>query len=101
MPEHEIQKVECADFILPPRGTSEEKDFDLLCHLEVEPEKEDKKGGKDEDEEVEEEENALDTVVKYKSVVPNIQDYWLRMKPDADDYIDVVVRGFNQGLDQI
>jgi len=26
------------DFRLPPSGTSQEKDFDLLCHIDVDPE---------------------------------------------------------------
>jgi len=43
--------VECADFRLPPSGTSKEHEFDLLCHLELEPEKEEKKGNDDEEEE--------------------------------------------------
>lgn len=70
--------------MLPPRGNSKETDFDLLCHLELEPEKVEKKGGPsadDEEEEDEEEANA-NAEIKYKSVVPRIQDYWLRTKPD-------------------
>jgi hypothetical protein len=42
IPVHEIKKVVCEDFILPPRGHSKESDFDLLCHLELEPEKAEK-----------------------------------------------------------
>jgi hypothetical protein len=34
-------------------------------------------------------------------VVPRIQDYWLRTRPDYEDYIDIVVRCFGSGLDQI
>jgi hypothetical protein len=45
--------VECDDFRLPPGGTSKESDFDLLCHLELEPEKQEKKGGDNEEEEEE------------------------------------------------
>ena len=89
--------VECPDFILPPRGTSKKEEFDLLCHLELEPEKEEKKGGDDDEEE--NEEQAVEAEIKYKSVVPHIQDYWLKTKPESDDYIDVVVRCFASGLD--
>lgn len=42
--------MECQDFAPPPRGDSNENEFDLLCHLEVEPEKSDKEGEEDEDE---------------------------------------------------
>lgn len=42
--------VVCDDFVLPPRGTSEEKDWDLLVHLEIEPESEGKQGGEEEEE---------------------------------------------------
>jgi dynein heavy chain len=42
IPANEIKKVVCEDFILPPRGHSKESDFDLLCHLELEPEKTEK-----------------------------------------------------------
>ena len=38
VPPEEIKSVECEDFRLPPTGTSEEKDFDPLVHLELEPE---------------------------------------------------------------
>lgn len=46
--------VECDDFRLPPGGTSKEEEFDLLCHLELEPEKEEKKKGDDEEEQEDE-----------------------------------------------
>jgi len=39
IPGNEIKKVVCDDFVLPPRGQSKDQDFDLLCHLELEPEK--------------------------------------------------------------
>jgi hypothetical protein len=74
--------VECDDFRLPPGGTSKESDFDLLCHLELEPEKQEKKGGADDDEEEEEGGVNAAEVQKYKSTVPQIQEYWLRMIPD-------------------
>jgi len=91
--------VECADFRLPPSGTSKEHEFDLLCHLELEPEKEEKKGNDDEEEE-QDDQQAVE-VPKYKSTVPRIQEFWLKTVPDADDYIDVLVRCFASGLDQI
>ena len=36
IPLDEIGQEPIAEFILPPRGTSSEDDFDLLVHLEVE-----------------------------------------------------------------
>lgn len=50
LPVNEIKKVVCEEFVLPPRGHSKEEDFDLLCHLELEPEKEDKKEEEEEGE---------------------------------------------------
>ena len=76
IPANEVKKVVCEEFILPPRGKSQDSDFDLLCHLELEPEKAEK--GEDEEEptgEAAEQANVVE--IKYKSVVPNIQKYWL------------------------
>ena len=36
LPAHEIVEVKIDDFVLPPRGTSVEEDFDLLAHIEKE-----------------------------------------------------------------
>ena len=82
VPPYAIEQVPCEDFRLPPSGTSQESEFDLLCHLELEPEKEEKKGGADNDEEEEAEDANVIEVQKYKSTVPNIQEYWLRTVPD-------------------
>lgn len=38
IPASEIIKIEIEDFKPPPHGKSESKDFDLLSHLELEPE---------------------------------------------------------------
>ena len=38
IPDSEIAKVEIEDFKPPPHGTSQPQDFDLLSHLELEPE---------------------------------------------------------------
>ena len=75
IPAHEIKKIVCEDFILPPRGQSKEHDFDLLCHLELEPEKAEK--GEEEEPAGEAGGAAAPPVIKYKSIVPNIQQYWL------------------------
>jgi dynein heavy chain len=89
LPEKEIKKVVCEDFILPPRGQSREEDFDLLCHLELEPEKAEK--GEEEEEPAAGEGQQANIEVKYKSTVPNISDQWLQMTPSAKDYINAVV----------
>jgi dynein heavy chain, axonemal len=87
IPGNEVKKVVCDEFILPPRGTSKDSDFDLLCHLELEPEKAEK--GEEEEAAAggEAGQSAAVVEIKYKSVVPNIQKYWLQMKPNANDYI--------------
>ena len=85
------------DFRLPPGGTSQDKDFDLLCHLELEPEKEE--GKKDDEEEEAEEDKVEEIIQKYKLTIPNIQNYWLKMVPDDEGFIDEVVRSFEAGLE--
>ena len=37
----------------------------------------------------------------YKLTAPNIQKYWLKMEPAAQDYIQVVIRTFARGLEEI
>ena len=91
LPASEIKKVVCDDFIVPPRGHSKDSEFDLLCHLELEPVKEEKKGAAADDvaDGAPEESKALE--VKYKSIAPGITDHWLQMTPSANDYIKSVV----------
>lgn len=51
IPADKIVRIEVEDFKPPPHGTSEAKDFDLVTHLELEPEPdENAKGGDDESE---------------------------------------------------
>jgi len=57
IPIEEIGKEKIEDFILPPRGKSEEKDFDLLSHLELEKEK-----GDDEEDEEDDGDQIVETV---------------------------------------
>ena len=99
IPKNHIQSVPIDEFKLPPGGTSLEEEFDLLAHIELEPEIEEKK---DEDEEEEEEEEKVEEdEQKFKSIVPQIQNFWLKMTPSEDDFIDEVVNSFEMGLDQI
>lgn len=71
IPNYAIQQIPCDEFRLPPGGTSKEEDFDMLCHLEVEPEKEEKKKGEEDDED-EQEDIMAEPEQKYKLVVPTI-----------------------------
>ena len=62
---------------------------------------EEKAENEDEDEDEGEEEEDAVKVPIYKKVVPNIEKYWLRMEPDQEDYIEILVRTFNSGLEKI
>jgi hypothetical protein len=68
--------VQIDDFILPPRGTSKEEDFDLLSHLELEKEK-----GEDEPEE--EDDGQIEQIQLYKKTLPNVHNFWIKLEPDA------------------
>lgn len=68
----EIELVPCAEFRLPPSGISKEEEFDLLCHLELEAEKDEKKPGEDEEEEEVVDVEAAVEVQRFKSTVPRI-----------------------------
>jgi len=81
---------------MPPRGTSKVDDFDLLAHLKLqEPTDEDD----DEDEFADKEPEAIEPI--FRKLVPNIEKFWLKMEPDEHDYIEVIIRTFGQGLEQI
>lgn len=102
IPGDEIKKIVCDEFVLPPRGHSKDSDFDLLCHLELEPEKEEKKGDDDDAEGGAAAAEASQIIEpKYKSIVPNITGHWLQMTPSSSDYIKSVVGCFIEGLECI
>lgn len=86
---------------MPPRGHSKDSDFDLLCHLELEPEKEDKKGEEEEGEGDQAAGDVKHVEIKYKSTVPNISDFWLQVMPNSKDYIQSVCQCFQEGLESI
>ena len=85
------------DFILPPRGTSIEEDFDIFAHLELEEEK------ADEGAEVEDgaEPEAQAPNQKYKRTMPDIHNRWTEFKPNEDDFIGRINQDFDLGLDEI
>jgi hypothetical protein len=79
---------------LPPRGTSTLEDFDPLAHLEIE---EAATGEESADGEADEAPPAP----IYKLTVPNIEKYWLVMDPSESEYIEVIIKTFATGLEQI
>jgi trans-aconitate methyltransferase len=68
----------------------------MLAHLELEPEKEE---GEEEEEEGEPEDKVIEPI--FKKTVPKIEKYWLRMEPDQEDYIEVLIKTFSSGLENI
>ena len=100
IPANEIKEEQVDEYVPPPRGKSEIKDFDPLVHLELEPEK-DPNEEEDEEEEGEKEDDKAIAEPLYRKIIPNIEKYWLRMEPEETDYIEVIVRTFASGLDQI
>ena len=83
IPESEIEYVQIQEFIPPPEGTSKAEDFDPLAHLRL---NELKMVNDEHDDEPKEVEVSDDGDI-YKLTVPNIQKYWLKMEPAAEDYI--------------
>jgi hypothetical protein len=81
IPIDEIGQVPIDDFILPPRGTSTEDQFDLLAHLELEPVK-----AEDEEAEEEAETGDVEIVQLYKKTLPNIHNFWIKLEPDATEF---------------
>ena len=59
IPENEIHEKVCPDFLMPPSGQSHISEFDLLVHLEIEPEQVEVED-KGSDESSEPEENYMD-----------------------------------------
>lgn len=84
------------DFIPPPKGTSEDQDFDLLSHLQLEEVREDN----DDEGEGEGDNEAIFVQLK-KKTVPDIHRFWIELTPDAKQFSDVVSKAFQDGLDKI
>lgn len=98
LPHEEILDEPIDDFLPPPRGKSQPKDFDLLAHLEVKEIVE----GEEEEAEVDEEEDEADQFVqKYRKVTPNIQKFWIRLLPEKDEFINIINKSFTEGLQAI
>ena len=77
IPDSEIKKVEIEDFKSPKHGNSQPQDFDLLSHLELEPEVD---SNAKEEQEYDEQADQL-FVKKYKETWPNIHKLWLVLSP--------------------
>jgi dynein heavy chain len=92
IPQSAMVKEETEDFKPPPHGTSQPKDFDLLTHLELEPEIEE---GKDLEEEEESDENVDPMFAKiYKDTCPDIHNQWLKITPSRDDFANLFEKMF-------
>ena len=80
IPEDEIIEVQIGEFAPPPRGKSEDKDFDLLAHIEILPEKGE---GEEDAEELSEDPDAesAEAPIINQLTVPKIQQYWIKLLP--------------------
>jgi hypothetical protein len=92
IPADEVHQIRIEDY---GRGAPIE-DYDPLAHYELEEIRDADEDGSD----MGEPEDAIITPI-YKKVIPNIESYWLRLEPDANDYIEIIIRTFSQGLQQI
>ena len=97
IPEHKIIKVECDDFKPPPHGTSQPRDFDLVTHLELEPDPGEVEEGDADDSE--EKEEVIEK--KYKDTCPDIHHIWLNLTPSKQDFSNLFENIFNDGLQSI
>jgi len=93
VPEKEIKQVQIDYY---SQKESKIEDFDLIAHLELEPEKVE---GEEEEDEEEEEDKVI--VPIYKKIIPNIEKYWLNMQPNSEEYIQVLINTFASGLENI
>ena len=75
--------MQIQEFNPPPYGTSKAEDFDPLAHLKLNQ----LKMVKDEDDDELKEVEVSEDGDIYKLTAPNIQKYWLKMEPLAQDYI--------------
>ena len=96
LPEGEVLDEAIDDFLLPPRGKSAPEDFDLLTHLEI---KKIPEGDDDEDDDGDKDEDEDDLFVqKYRKITPNIQNFWIKLTPDCEQFINALLKTFSEGL---
>ena len=72
-------------------------DFDLLAHLKLTEPSQRTDDDEDEDEFVDKEPEAIEPI--FRKLVPNIEKFWIKMEPNEHDYIEVIIRTFDQGLE--
>ena len=101
LPEDEIKDEPIDEFMLPPRGKSEPQDFDLLAHLEVKEFVEGEEEDADDDAGDEDGDENDQFVQKYRKVTPNIQDHWIKLIPNEEQFIQVIIKTFQEGLSAI
>lgn len=74
------------------------QDFDLLAHLEVKEPTEEAEDDADDDDDADADEVF---VQKFRKVTPNIQDFWIKLVPDKDSFIQIIHKTFQEGLQAI
>ena len=94
IPAVEVQDVRIDDFT----RDSKLVDFEPLVHLELE-EIRDDEDGEASDQGGEQPDPIFAPI--YRKTIPKIEKYWLRLEPDAEDYIEILIRTFSQGLQKI
>ena len=72
-----------------------------MAHLEIREDVEEGEEASDDGpgDEDEAEDDAF--IQKYRKVTPNIQDYWIKLMPDQDEFINVLLKTFSEGLQAI
>ena len=98
LPPNEIHEEDIDDFLLPPRGKSTPEQFDLLSHLTIKELKEDEE--EDDDDAGDEDEDDLHVQLTRK-VTPNIQNFWIKLTPDCEQFINALLKTFSEGLQAI
>jgi hypothetical protein len=99
IPPAEIVEVPIDDFVPEPRGTSQDHDYDLFAHMDFEKEK---TGDEEEEEEdVDGEPEAVLPTQLYKQTLPNVQNFWIELKPDKQDFQARIIDNFERGLEKI
>lgn len=99
LPSEEVAMIRVEEFRVPPHGTSKVHEFDLLCQVDIEKEKEE---GKEEDEEEApaiEEEPVEEP--RYLKTAPQIQKFWLQTTPSKLDYQHAITECFQSGMECI
>lgn len=98
LPPAEIIELRVEEFRTPPHGTSKVEEFDLLCQIDIEKEKEE---GAEEDEEEEAIEEDVVDEPRFLKTAPKIQQFWLQTTPGKLDYQHALTECFQSGMECI